>query len=748
MSYSATINSTGITYANSGLTFLTKISSDVSSNYDLSANNQMDYGAILIDTDISFNNNNIIIGGGGSSSYSRDSGKSGNHGIYINQGKTVTKLVNKKVLSGGGGGGGSAGLSGKGGDGYSGGGGGGGNYANGGDGGKYDASGNPGIGTNGGGGGGVSNAGNRGGSGGSNTHPAKLGGIGNKTGGGGGGGGDDDNGSSGRPGGGGTEGNDANSYGGGNGGYGYYCGGGGGARGGNGGPGNYCGGGGGNGGGYGGYGSVYGGNGGYGIFNNGTIRTLENDQGINSGFGGLFYTGTLPDTYNIIIRDASQNHGELFYTGWNNPTKGTLNNFGLSSDSDLSRNAVTYDAVLVNVNSLDISGSSLHTNISTNGLVKENTIFHWTLINVPAGEHNCKGKIVSIGNRYYDSYDLFIDSSNQILSINGPSIINVNSKQDYTVNYLVSGYIPEPNDDEDTLNFTEDLLALPAGISFPLSGTSTSVRELFKGFTRPGYNGKTISLQLRSNVTSTISSTIEYISTVEVTSYLNPGTTTTISIPTKFSVSPELIISGLTDTYFYTNTPINILYSTTGGRGDKIYSINGHRGSYLVEDLYLLHINDGLLNGTIQKTGTYNLEINVTDENHDNKTISLKLVIEDPPQFQYSKSYPPEIINVLPLKKSAKIIFNTPQYTGSLEILFFTIYCSDGQRIHFKPEYNNWNNYIETFEKIFPNLQEGQLYTFQMTATNIAGESDRSPLSKPYLINHLPGAGAVPIIKK
>lgn len=151
------------------------------------------------------------------------------------------------------------------------------------------------------------------------------------------------------------------------------------------------------GGGGGGIGSSYvtsiGGNGGYGIYNSGTINTLENQQGIGFGLGALFYAGNLPDTYNIVIQsDAS--FGQLFYTGWypkTSTTSTTLNEFGISSLST-SILAESYDAVLVNITPKNISGTY-------SGLT-------WKLNFVPAGSTNCKNNIVTIGGENYDSYDL------------------------------------------------------------------------------------------------------------------------------------------------------------------------------------------------------------------------------------------------------------------------------------------------------------------------------------------------------
>jgi hypothetical protein len=170
--------------------------------------------------------------------------------------------------------------------------------------------------------------------------------------------------------------------------------GGGGAGGGKGGSNNGGGGGGGGQGGGGGF------NGGYGIYNYGTITTLENQQGIGNGLGALFYGANLPDTYNIILNSISS-FGQLFYTGWSNinSTTNTLNNFNISTLSSYTpASGDNFDAVLVNITNPNSSA----------GTYKG---FNWYILEVPAGSVNCKGNKVTIGGINYSSYDLYFTSS-------------------------------------------------------------------------------------------------------------------------------------------------------------------------------------------------------------------------------------------------------------------------------------------------------------------------------------------------
>jgi len=107
------------------------------------------------------------------------------------------------------------------------------------------------------------------------------------------------------------------------------------------------------------------GNGGYGINNTGTIDTLNNLQGGTIAespsyyypFGPLFYSGTLPTNYNIII-DSSSKYGQLWCTGWawTDITTPTLTNFDISLNYLITSNTNFY-SVLTNVTPSQTSGT-------------------------------------------------------------------------------------------------------------------------------------------------------------------------------------------------------------------------------------------------------------------------------------------------------------------------------------------------------------------------------------------------------
>ena len=353
MSFTNTINPNGSITDSQGIPDTNYITNNGNGSYSTKndlTDTSLDTGGIDInDTITKFTNNNIIFGGGGS----RQDGK---NALQIESGKTITSLINLGSFCGGGGaafgntgggaGGGGAGVSSVGGNGLNGQGG----------------------------------NGYRGGGGGFNAKGGNEGGSGSLAGGGGGGGSGVN-----------TYIN-ANKYGGGKG-----AGGGGGAGGGNGGGGDAGGGGGGG-------GSGFGGNdGGYSINNLGIIITLENQQGIGFGLGALFYQGNLPTNYNIIIQTDSS-YGQLFCTGWDNLVPRTLTNFGISSLSTLPNVTSSYEAVLLNIDTVN----NLYQQNVTGSFSKNGKSYSWTLTYVPANIQNTFGNIVSISGTNYSSYDLTI----------------------------------------------------------------------------------------------------------------------------------------------------------------------------------------------------------------------------------------------------------------------------------------------------------------------------------------------------
>ena len=101
------------------------------------------------------------------------------------------------------------------------------------------------------------------------------------------------------------------------------------------------------------------GGGGYSIFNLGSLTTLENLQGTTSTHGPLFIAGNMPNSYNIIIQDAS--YGQLAYTGWyaytNDPSGNTtLQNFNISLQSSNASSGIYY-SVLIGITPQILSGS-------------------------------------------------------------------------------------------------------------------------------------------------------------------------------------------------------------------------------------------------------------------------------------------------------------------------------------------------------------------------------------------------------
>ena len=89
---------------------------------------------------------------------------------------------------------------------------------------------------------------------------------------------------------------------------------------------------------------------GFGIYNNGTITTLNNAQGAGNAAGALTYSGNLPANYNIIINSPTS-FGKLAVTGGVGST-----NFGIYSASKVHNG--TYTSVLTGLTSSNLTTTS------------------------------------------------------------------------------------------------------------------------------------------------------------------------------------------------------------------------------------------------------------------------------------------------------------------------------------------------------------------------------------------------------
>ncbi len=104
----------------------------------------------------------------------------------------------------------------------------------------------------------------------------------------------------------------------------------------------------------------------YGIYNAGTITTLNNLQGASS--SALTYYGQLPVNYNVIVNSTSD-FGKITF----NSSSGSTN-FGVHSSSTLESNT-TYSSVLNGLNSSEIASGTSGSHVSGSSRRE------WTLIN-------------------------------------------------------------------------------------------------------------------------------------------------------------------------------------------------------------------------------------------------------------------------------------------------------------------------------------------------------------------------------
>ena len=359
----------------------------------------------------SFTNSGIVLGGGGSSGNNRNGNPGKN--AFSNVSSTITTFTNTGAFLGGGGGGGSGG-----GNGGAGGGGG---------------PGNPSTGTagsllalptsNGCGGGPGQNGSGYGiytgglGGGGSGGNGAYIGNGGDSTksiftfGGGGGA----------------WNGAVTSSYGSGGGGYG----------GGNGSSGNNGTGGGGGGGGRGGNAVNSGGNGGYGLSNSGTITTLANRQG-GAGYlyGPLFYAGTAPTNYKIIINSATR-YGQLYCTGHTSTTGSMTFDIDSTSVIPINTPALTLQNVLVGITPTNFTGTVTISSVS----------YTWSLIAQPLTSpttYDLNIKLTSLITGYRtNNIDLTFTQANRNLSVSSLNLNNttysITNTGDISANSLMIG---------------------------------------------------------------------------------------------------------------------------------------------------------------------------------------------------------------------------------------------------------------------------------------------------------------------
>jgi len=175
------------------------------------------------------------------------------------------------------------------------------------------------------------------------------------------------------------------------------------------------------------------GNGGYGIWNDGSITTLNNQQGgtiVQSTadsytYGPLFYTGNLPSNYNIMIKSSSE-YGQLWCNGCN--SSGVTGNMTFDVYSTYSPaplpTTITYSSVLIVPKSSNITINTVNQDSPqsiTGEAIISGGVVTWTLVFSLTGNYN-----------NYNTYDLSVFSyvcfhpNTKILSM-------VNGIEDYRI---------------------------------------------------------------------------------------------------------------------------------------------------------------------------------------------------------------------------------------------------------------------------------------------------------------------------
>jgi outer membrane autotransporter protein len=186
--------------------------------------------------------------------------------------------------------------------------------------------------------------------------------------------------------------------------------------------------------------------GGTGIYNAGTITTINNRQGAST--SALTYTGTLPVNYNIIVASTT-NYGQLSASSVTNAAGTSGVTFGVDSSSVLT--SFRYLSVLNGLSAGNISASSLSGSYGD---------FTWALVNA-SGSSTLWDLLVTVSNTSAPVLPDMLPSTGVLLSNVGVTVKPV----------FAGGSLILQNGDRSSLNFS--VLSAGGTIVHPTSGSAT-----------------------------------------------------------------------------------------------------------------------------------------------------------------------------------------------------------------------------------------------------------------------------------
>jgi uncharacterized protein YhjY with autotransporter beta-barrel domain len=203
----------------------------------------------------------------------------------------------------------------------------------------------------------------------------------------------------------------------------------------------------------------------FGIYNSGSITTLNNLQGAGNTNGALTYKGNLPSTYNIILGSNANTYGQLAVTNAGTPGAGGLMSFGIYGGTVSSSK---YSAVITGVATSYISSIRTGNYGSHSWSLVESGSGIWDLLfsnfsNIPSGPNTAdtQSSIQSLASRLrsgftsqtiasnfanMNTYDCnLFDAKGICMSVGGQQTYIDNPSANVTSTVVVAGYKVSPH---------------------------------------------------------------------------------------------------------------------------------------------------------------------------------------------------------------------------------------------------------------------------------------------------------------